>query len=42
MTGIFSNKVINDWAILINILVYESCYLGYLGNMPRRLKTKEV
>jgi group II intron reverse transcriptase/maturase len=45
MTGIFSNKVINDWAILINILSYESCYLGYLGNTPisdlvARLKAK--
>jgi hypothetical protein len=36
MTGIFSNKVINHWAILINILVYESCYLRYLGNTPIR------
>jgi hypothetical protein len=34
MKEIFSNKVINDWAILINILGYESCYLRYLGNTP--------
>jgi len=36
MTGIISYKGINYWAILINILVFESCYLGYLGNKPYR------
>jgi len=40
MIEIFSNKVINYRAIVINILFFESCYFAYLGNKPRRQRTE--